>query len=85
MADSRLRVFDYVDQLNGLIEKAAKVPLSNRIMVDKQDLKQLLQRIESSIDPDVKQAKEIIAQYDDLIQKANEAEKEIMAIVESKL
>ena len=42
MADSRLKVFDYVDQLKDLIEKAAKVPLSTRIVVDKQDVKQLL-------------------------------------------
>ena len=71
MDDSRIRVFDYVDQLNGLIEKATKVPLSTRVVVDKQDVKQLLQRLESSIDPDVRSAKEIIKQYDDLIRKAN--------------
>ena len=77
MADSRLRVFDYVDQMNGLIEKAAKVPLSTRIIVDKQDLKQLLQRLESSIDPDVRQAKEIISQYDELIRKANQQAEQV--------
>ena len=71
MADSRLRVFDYVDQLNGVIEKAAKVPLSTRVVVDKQEVKQLLQRVESSIDPDIRAAKDIIQQYDELIQKAN--------------
>ena len=71
MADSKLRVFDYVDQLNVIIDRGAKVPLSTRVIVDKQDLKQLLQRLESSIDPDIRTAKDIIQQYDELIQKAN--------------
>ena len=77
MADSKLRVFDYVDQLNSIIDKAAKVPLSTRIVVDKQDLKQLLQRLESSIDPDIRSAKDIIQQYDELIQKANQQAEQV--------
>ena len=71
MADSRLRVFDYVDQLNVILDRATKVPLSTRVVVDKQEVKQILQRVESSIDPDIRTAKDIIQQYDELIQKAN--------------
>ena len=62
MADSKLRVFDYVDQLNTIFEKATKVPLSTRVVVDKQEVKQLLQRLESNIDPDIRSAKDIIQQ-----------------------
>ncbi len=79
MADSKLRVFDYVDQLNVIIDRAAKVPLSTRVIVDKQDLKQTLQRLESSIDPDIRTAKDIIQQYDELIQKANRQAEQVTA------
>ena len=77
MADSKLRVFDYVDQLNSIFDKATKVPLSTRIVVDKQEVKQLLQRLESNIDPDIRSAKDIIQQYDELIQKANQQAEQI--------
>ena len=79
MADSKLRVFDYVDQLNSIFDKAAKVPLSTRIIVDKQEVKQLLQRLESNIDPDIRSAKDIIQQYDELIRKANEQAEQVTA------
>ena len=46
-------------------------------IVDKQDLKQLLQRLESSIDPDIRTAKDIIQQYDELIQKANQQAEQV--------
>lgn len=77
MADSRLRVFDYVDQLNVILDRATKVPLSTRIVVDKQEVKQLLQRVESSIDPDIRTAKDIIQQYDELIRKANQQAEQV--------
>ena len=77
MADSRLRVFDYVDQLNVILDRATKVPLSTRVVVDKQEVKQILQRVESSIDPDIRTAKDIIQQYDELIQKANQQAEQV--------
>ena len=77
MADSRLRVFDYVDQLNVILDRATKVPLSTRVVVDKQEIKQILQRVESSIDPDIRTAKDIIQQYDELIQKANQQAEQV--------
>ncbi len=77
MADSKLRVFDYVDQLNAIFDKATKVPLSTRVVVDKQEVKQLLQRLESNIDPDIRSAKDIIQQYDELIRKANQQAEQV--------
>ena len=62
MADSKMRIFDYVDQLNELVEKGTKVPLSNRVMLDRQELKQLLQMHERATGSG--KAKEILDAFD---------------------
>ena len=82
MADSKLKVFDYVDQLNHLAETAKKVPLSNLIMVDKQSLKQLVQRVESSIDPDIRTAQEVLATEKEIKDAANQQAEQARAEAE---
>ena len=71
MEENRIQIFKCVEELYHLVETAGKVPLSNKILVDRQALKQALQRLESSIDPDVKHAAEILSDVDKLYNDAN--------------
>ena len=60
MADVRLRMLDLIDRLKQLAESANKVPLSNKIFLDGHALKQLLQQLEDSVDPDIRNAKAVL-------------------------
>ena len=72
MADVRLRMLDLIDRLKQLAESAGKVPLSNKIFLDGHALKQLLQQLEDSVDPDIRNAKAVLDQEKVIISKASQ-------------
>ena len=75
MADTRLKMFDLIDRLKKLAEGASKVPLSGKIILDGHSLKQLLQQLEDSVDPDVRDARAVLDQEKVILNKAaHEAE-----------
>lgn len=78
MADVRLRMLDLIDRLKQLAENANKVPLSSRILLDGQALKQTLQQLEDSVDPDIRNARAVLDQEKVILNSANqEAEKTV--------
>ena len=83
MADVRLRMLDLIDRLKQLAENANKVPLSSRILLDGQALKQTLQQLEDSVDPDIRNAvRELVSTYqpDDIPENSGHNGKELIHI-----
>ncbi len=72
MADTRLKMFDLIDRLKQLADSAGRVPLSGKILLDGHSLKQLLQQLEDSVDPDVRDARSVLDQQDVILKKASQ-------------
>ena len=60
MSSTKLMTFEFIDRLNLLVSGARTVPLTNKIMADKEELLNLLKRLEDSIPDDVQQAKRLL-------------------------
>ena len=61
MADYRLQVLDLVTELQKKIEVAGKVPLTNRVVLDRQEINQIAEQIRGSLDPDLTKAQDVLA------------------------
>ena len=72
MADMRMKMFGLIDQLKKLAENANKVPLSSKILLDGHTLRQLLQQLEDSVDPDIRDARAVLDQQKLIISKATQ-------------
>ena len=72
MADTRLKMFDLIDRVKQMVDGATRVPLSTRIMVDGHSLKQLVQQLEDSVDPDVRDARAVLEQEKVILSKASQ-------------
>lgn len=80
MSSTKLMTFELIDRLNLLVTGARTVPLTNRIMADKEELLSLLKRLEDSIPGDVQQAKQLLEVEAQILE---ESRKEAEATVNS--
>lgn len=60
MSSTKLMTFELIDRLSLIVNNTKPLPLTNRIMVDKEEMSNLLKRLEESIPGDVKQARQIL-------------------------
>ncbi|MBQ2028513.1 MAG: hypothetical protein II481_03640 [Clostridia bacterium] len=70
MAD--LDVYAAISEINALIEGSRKVPLSNMIMVDRNRLEDLLDRLHDSFGPDLEKAKTLLDKEQELRRRWDE-------------
>ena len=76
---NKLMVFELIDRLNILLSTSPRVPLSGRIVVDKQQVSALLQQIEDSISPDVKNAQKLLEMEKQIIQESQKQAQDTVA------
>lgn len=72
MSDSRMNMLEFIDRLKKLVEVAGKVPLSSKILLDGHAARQLLQQLEDSVDPDIREAQSVLEQKKLILSKASE-------------
>ena len=68
-----------IDKLDELVHNAKRVPLSDRVRVDKQKIYDILDRLRATIPEDIEQARWIVKERQELLA---EAEREAERIVE---
>jgi cell division septum initiation protein DivIVA len=69
-------VLDLIDELRGLVHGAKQVPLRDEVRVDKRKLYDLLDQMRSTIPEEIKQARWIVKEREDMLAEAKrEAER----------
>lgn len=69
----------YIAQLEGLLGEARSVPMSASVMVNKRDVDDVLMRMKSEVPEELRQARWIIKERDDVLA---EAQREVDAMME---
>jgi cell division septum initiation protein DivIVA len=69
-------VLELIDEIRGLVHAAKRVPLSDQVRVDKEKLDGLLDRMRSTIPEEIKQARWIVTEREEMLAEARrEAER----------
>ncbi len=71
---------ELIDELEEVIEEASKIPLSNKCMIDKEEIFNIIQQIRLTYPEDIKQAEYVRKERDRILQ---DAEKEANIITEN--
>ncbi len=71
---------ELIDELEEVIEEASKIPLSNKCMIDKEEIFNIIQQIRLTYPEDIKQAEYVRKERDRILQ---DAEKESNIIIEN--
>ncbi len=71
---------ELIDELEEVIEEASKIPLSNKCMIDKEEIFNIIQQIRLTYPEDIKQAEYVRKERDRILQ---DAEKEADIIIEN--
>ena len=70
-SNNRLMTFELLDRMEMLLSSAKNIPLTNRIMLEKEELASLMRRLEESIPSDLQKAKAIIAEEEKILEESN--------------
>lgn len=70
MSSTKLMTFELIDRLNLVVSSAKTFPLSNKLMVDKEELSSLLRRLEDSIPADLQQARQLLSLEQQIIDES---------------
>ena len=70
MSTTKLMTFELIDRLNLIIGNAKSIPLTNKLMVDKEEVASLLRRLEDSIPADLQQARQLLALEQQIIDES---------------
>ena len=62
----RMTVLDLLDEIEEIVETSSAVPLTNKIMVDGNELREIVKEIRQSLPDDVQQAKWIKEQKNNI-------------------
>lgn len=73
---AEMQVFTVISEINNLMETSRKVPLSNLIMLDKQRMDRLLDRLSDSLDPDLEKAEKLLARERELLDEVERRARE---------
>lgn len=64
------RLLDFVEQLEEILDRATKVPLTGKVMVDEETVLEILDGIRSYLPEEIRQANLILAERDRLMEEA---------------
>ena len=70
MSSTKLSTFEILDRMNLMVSSAKTFPLSNRLMLDREELSALLRRLEDSIPNDLQQARKLLAVEQQIIDES---------------
>ena len=70
--EDTIRVMEILEDLEDVIENATKVPMMNKIMIESEEVKNIIQDIRLSLPDDVQQAKWIRDERDRILAEARE-------------
>ena len=70
MSSTKLSTFEILDRMNLMVSNAKTFPLSNRLMLDREELSALLRRLEDSIPNDLQQARKLLAVEQQIIDES---------------
>lgn len=71
MSNAKLATFELIDRLMLVAEQAKGIPLTNKMMVEREEVLGLLRRLEDSIPADLKQARDLLAIEKQIIDESN--------------
>lgn len=71
-----------VDRLEAMVGSASKVPFSNRVMVDKDTMLELIDQIRAALPSDMKEARQILERREQVINQSLIESKKIIAAAE---
>ena len=74
---AELKVFTVLSEISALLDNSRKVPLSNLVMVDRDRMNQLLDKLEACFDPDLEMARKLLAKEAEVLDGVNRRAKEI--------
>ena len=66
----KLMVYEIIDQINLFFDTAKKIPLTNKVVVEKSQLVELLAQLEQSIAPDLKEAQQLLNNKEEILDTA---------------
>ena len=67
MSANKLPTFDLLDRMGLLVSNARAIPLSGKIMVEKEEFSSLMRRLQDSIPVDLQQAKQLLEMEQQII------------------
>ena len=67
-----------IDELERLVEEGFEIPLSGKIAMNAERLKELIEEMRNNMPDEVKQAKTVVAQRNAIIRGANEEAERIV-------
>lgn len=70
MSSAKLRTFELIDRINLLVSNTKSIPFSNKIMVDKDEIANLMRSLEDSIPADLQQARQLLAVEQQIIDES---------------
>lgn len=73
-----MEVMRYIEDLKDLLEVSSTIPLTGKVMVDKEEVNGLLNQIESQFPQDLAEAQSIRDRKDDIFNEANMQAKQIV-------
>lgn len=71
MSTTRLATFDLIDKLLIMTEQAKNIPLTNKMMIEREEVVNLLRRLYDTIPSDMKQARDLLAVEKQIIEESN--------------
>ena len=69
--NNRLMTFEVLDRMEMIISGAKNIPLSKKIMLEKEEISSLMRRLQESIPADLQKAKAIIEQEETILNESN--------------
>ncbi|MFR9296364.1 MAG: ATPase [Aedoeadaptatus pacaensis] len=73
-----MEVMRYIEDLKDLLEVSSTIPLTGKVMVDKDEVNELLNQIESQFPQDLAEAQSIRDRKDEIFEEANMQAKQIV-------
>ena len=74
---AELKVFSVISSISSMLREGRAVPLSGLVMVNKQRMEQLLDELESSLDPDLDRAEKLLSRERELLQRIDDQRIEV--------
>ena len=70
MSATKLSIFELIDRINLLVNSARTIPLSGKMMLDRDEVSDLLRRLEESIPQDLQHARQLLAVEQQIIDES---------------
>ena len=80
-----MEIFTFLETLEDILENSKKLPFTDKVIVNKEELVEIIQEIRLKLPEELKQAKVIKEEHDRIISKANEEASEIVKEAENRI